>query len=86
MVGNTNGRNFTGLHGNGLLTAGGDADVLAWPAPSTASGAGYRGGDWRDPSASARASGRPYAARVFADRYDYLGSRAVRAAPSGVGP
>jgi formylglycine-generating enzyme required for sulfatase activity len=83
-VGNTTGRLFDGLHGNGALTAAGEADVSTWPAPSTATGAGFRGGDWANPSVHARASGRNNAASVHAARY--YGGRGVRSAPSGVGP
>ncbi len=84
-VGHATGRAFTGLHGNGVLNTAGDADVTAWPN-TTATGAGFRGGDWYDASAYARVSDRNYAALVGAARYLSKGSRAVRAVPSGVGP
>jgi len=40
------GVNFTGNHGNGMLTTNGQADVSSWPAPGLATGMGIRGGDW----------------------------------------
>ena len=84
-IGNATGRAFTGLHGNGVLTPGGDADVSNWPN-TTASGAGFRGGRWGDAHAYARVSDRGSAASVNANRINSRGSRAVRSAPSGVGP
>ena len=45
-VGNTEGRSFTGIHGNGALADNGNADVSFWPSNTTAVGAGLRGGDW----------------------------------------
>lgn len=85
-IGHANGRNFTGLHGNGVLTSAGDADVSNWPAPSTPSGAGFRGGDWRHGATGARASDRSSAVDADAARSIDYGGRAVRSAPSGVGP
>jgi len=49
-------------------------------------GAGYRGGNWNNASANARVSDRNNAANVNADRNNNNGGRAVRSAPSGVGP
>jgi hypothetical protein len=83
-VGNATGRLFTGLHGDGMLTSGGEADftALKWP-DATANGAGYRGGNYDSPSALARVSERSHAAYVKADRShaDLYGWRAVRSAP-----
>lgn len=50
-VGNATGRAFTGLHGDGALTAAGEANVTNWPSGfladvSDAVGAGYRSYDW----------------------------------------
>jgi len=74
------GRTFTGLHGNGVLTAAGVADVTAWPG-TDATGAGVRGGDWSDASTGARASERNRAAHVNPNRRSGLGGRGVRTAP-----
>ena len=49
-------------------------------------GAGFRGGNWNNASVNARASDRNNAANVNADRNNNNGGRAVRSAPSGVGP
>lgn len=84
-IGNANGRAFTGLHGNGALTTNGDADASNWPG-TDASGTEFRGGNWYDGSVRARASDRDLAAYVYAGRYYSFGGRAVRSAPSGVGP
>jgi hypothetical protein len=84
-VGNTTGRLFDGLHGNGALTAAGEADVSNWPG-TAATGAGFRGGGWYHACVRARASDRTFAAVVDAGRYSDYGGRGVRSAPSGVGP
>ena len=84
-IGHATGRTFTGLTGDGLLTTGGDANVSLWPG-TDAGGAGFRGGDWSDTAVYARASDRVNAALVNAARGNYFGWRAVRPAPSGVGP
>ena len=79
-IGHATGRAFTGLHGNGLLTSGGDADVTAWPN-TTATGAGLRGGNWATASTSLRVSDRGNTAFVYAVRASHSGWRAVRTAP-----
>ena len=79
-IGNAAGRAFTGLHGNGVLAAGGDADTAYWPG-ADASGAGDRGGDWKDAASYARASDRGRPARIYAVRISNYGGRAVRTAP-----
>ena len=79
-IGRATGGAFTGLHGNGLLTSGGDADVTAWPN-TTATGAGLRGGNWATASTSLRVSDRGNTAFVYAVRASHSGWRAVRTAP-----
>ena len=79
-VGNATGRSFTGLHGDGALTAAGDADVTAWP-PATADGSGFRGGSWDGTLLLARLSNRAFAASTQANRANYGGWRAVHSAP-----
>ncbi|MFH1244968.1 MAG: SUMF1/EgtB/PvdO family nonheme iron enzyme [Candidatus Omnitrophota bacterium] len=79
-VGNATGRLFTGLHGDGALTTGGDANVNLWPAVD-AVGAGFRGGDWYGGATDARASDRSYAAYTDPVRVDFYGGRAVRTSP-----
>jgi hypothetical protein len=79
----TKGRAFTGLHGDGKLTADGEADAAAlnWPLGTDALGAGYRGGGWSTASDYARVSGRNIAAHVNASRHSTFGWRGVRVAP-----
>jgi len=52
-VGNATGRAFTGVHGNGILSANGHANETAWPGltgnpgeVTDATGSGFRGGSW----------------------------------------
>jgi hypothetical protein len=47
-VGNSTGRAFTGLHGDGVISDSGYADVTNWPG-SGATGSGVRGGAWNQP-------------------------------------
>ncbi len=87
-VGRTTGRAFTGLHGDGVLTAAGSASVPGWP-PS--SGAGVRGGLWNNGyDLSLRLSDRQEQSRtsIIASslRTGVTGGRAARSAPAGVGP
>ena len=82
-VGNATGRAFTGLHGDGTLTATspfGEAAVAGWPG-SNATGAGFRGGSWSNAASDARASDRRIAAGTNATRYFNDGGRAARSAP-----
>ncbi len=72
------GRAFTGLHGNGTLTAAGGADIANWP--TTGSGAGLRGGYWEHTADTLRASDRINAARASIAR-NRVGWRGVRSAP-----
>jgi formylglycine-generating enzyme required for sulfatase activity len=54
----TTGRLFDGTkHGDGTLDVSGDADQSGWPSTS-AIGAGFRGGGWRDLASVARLSDR----------------------------
>lgn len=59
----------------------GDADVPFWPSARGA-GAGFRGGNWFDARARARASDRFWAAIPSIDRMKSHGGRAVRTAPA----
>lgn len=79
-VGNTQGRDFTGLHGNGNLDASGDADVLGWPGTG-ATGMGFRGGSWKETSDLLRTSDRFYATNTNGDRSGDYGGRGCRTAP-----
>jgi formylglycine-generating enzyme required for sulfatase activity len=80
-IGLANGRAFTGTHGNGGLAASGDPDGATWPAPTTANGAGFRGGSWDISAASLQVSDRSFAAAVSSLRTGSDGGRGARLAP-----
>jgi formylglycine-generating enzyme required for sulfatase activity len=80
-VANSDGRAFTGAHGDGALDSNGRADVTNWPAPTTASGSGFRGGSWDAASTAARVSDRSSAATADTSRLADYGGRGVRTAP-----
>lgn len=78
---NDAGRSFTGTHGNGSLGADGNASGNSdWPGTS-ASGSGFRGGDWTDPSDRMRVSDRFIGAYTETGRTASRGFRSVRTAP-----
>jgi len=77
-VGNTNGRDFTGSHGNGALDASGNCDVTNWPANSSASGSCMRGGDWYDGTTHKRVSSRLRGAYADSNRTWGYGGRGIR--------
>jgi hypothetical protein len=75
-VGHTDGRAFTGNHGNGMLDDAGNADVNLWPFLS------FRGGEWQAGNLSfLKVSDRYYAAISVADATASYGGRGVRSAP-----
>jgi hypothetical protein len=85
--GNTDGRNFTAVHGNGALTTAGHADVSTWPgyvstANTGATGSGRRGGSWEDVADRMRTSDRFQANGAVSTRNRANGFRAVRSLPS----
>ena len=84
---NNEGRNYTGLHGDGQLSASGNANTAQWPGLITGGdwfGAGGRGGSFSTTEASLKVSGRDLS--IYPDklgnRYLDLGFRAVRTAPN----
>ena len=79
-VGNPTGRNFSGLHGDGLIDASGDANVINWPDAS-GTGMGFRGGSWNQPANLLRISDRFYALNANGDRQGDYGGRGCRTAP-----
>lgn len=79
-IGNTNGRLYNGMHGNGNVDTNGTYDVSNWP-PTDSNGAGYRGGNWSNGAASLRLSARNIAAQVSAGRGQNETGRGVRSAP-----
>ena len=80
-IGNTDGRAFTGLHGDGTLDSSGDANVTNWPSSSTAAGSGFRGGTWSLDATYARVSDRFHAASTLTGRYHTSGARLARTSP-----
>jgi formylglycine-generating enzyme required for sulfatase activity len=78
-IGNSTGRNFTGLNGNGILTSAGNSDVTNW-SNSNSIGSGLRGGNWLSSISTIRTSNRAYAAFAFPSRGSALsgGFRGVR--------
>jgi formylglycine-generating enzyme required for sulfatase activity len=91
-IGNTEGRAYTGLHGNGRLSTNANADVDFWPGNNGsggvsgevtgATGIGLRGGAWLSSSSELRVSDRSKAAYTDATRSEYYGFRGVRSNPS----
>jgi hypothetical protein len=79
-VGNAEGQAFAGTHGDGVLSAGGDANVVSWPG-SAAGGAGFRGGSWSSHVDGLRVSNRGGAAYTGATRSYSYGWRGARSAP-----
>jgi len=83
-VGNTTGREFTGVHGDGKLNDAGDADVsvLLWPQGA---GTGERGGSWDgSPLWYTRVSDRRLVLNPYS-RKGWIGGRAGRSVP-GMNP
>ena len=79
-VGNTQGRAYTGVLGNGDLDATGNADATNWPG-ANAQGAGLRGGNWIFGALLMRVSDRGFASPALGARSDIYGGRGVRVAP-----
>ncbi len=73
------GRAYAGAHGDGALTAGGDADAANWPG-TDAVGAGARGGSWYDPAAQLMTSDRQNV-NIDATRKNTYGGRCVKTSP-----
>jgi formylglycine-generating enzyme required for sulfatase activity len=87
-VGHADGRVFTGVHGNGRLTALGNANQTSWPGMSIltgevglGNGSGRRGGSWETLAIEARVSDRS-SASLFQNIRDKIGGyRGVRTLP-----
>jgi formylglycine-generating enzyme required for sulfatase activity len=71
-VGDATSRLFTGLHGDGVLDASGNANVSNWTT------SGFRGGAWNNNLSSARASDRVSAGAELASRGSGQGGRFAR--------
>jgi formylglycine-generating enzyme required for sulfatase activity len=84
-IGNADGRVFTGVHGNGRLSANGYANQANWPGLTSgevtgASGSGFRGGAWNTASALLEVSDRSNAVYLNASSQSSYGFRGVRTA------
>ncbi|MFH1004575.1 MAG: SUMF1/EgtB/PvdO family nonheme iron enzyme [Bacteroidota bacterium] len=81
-AGNATGRAFTGVHGNGVIDATGNANASLWPN-TTATGAGFRGGAWRwlGGAVYLRVSDRYDAADTVSGRSPDYAGRGVRSVP-----
>ena len=84
-IGNPEGRSYTGVHGNGLLTSVGHHDTSGWPSATTTMGIGFRGGDYNDLLTwdliiYLRVSDRTFSGEPAAGRYGIGGGRGVRTA------
>ena len=79
-IGNSDGRSYTGSHGDGVLDSTGNANAGSWPG-TDASGAGHRGGDWSNAVVNARVADRNNAADTNSNRSHGIGFRGERLAP-----
>lgn len=79
-IGHATGLNYTGAHGDGVLTAGGEANAVNWPG-ADAIGAGARGGSWQDLPPLLATSDRQKAFVTDAARAATYGGRCVRTGP-----
>ena len=80
-VGTAQGRNFTGVHGNGIISSTGNGTAINWPNNTTGDGYSYRGGSWLNGSDFIRVSDRFDGASVIASGNNRLGFRCARTAP-----
>lgn len=72
-------RAFDGAHGDGILTAAGEANASTWNGALAI--AGRRGGSWGDAAPLHRLADRSGAENILSNRAPYNGFRAVRTAP-----
>ena len=79
-VGKDVGRAYTGNHGDAKISTNGTHDVVAWPEPSQAWGAGVRGGNFLSTNEYARLSGRAKVSQLDPFRHQTYGGRGVRTA------
>jgi formylglycine-generating enzyme required for sulfatase activity len=74
-VGNSTGRSYTGILGNGILDSNGLANTADWP---NYTGTGLRGGSWESLEARLRTSDRNSATQGSATRTNNTGGRGGR--------
>ncbi|WP_452226112.1 SUMF1/EgtB/PvdO family nonheme iron enzyme [Lacinutrix cladophorae] len=81
-VGSAQGRAFTGIHGNGIISSTtGNGTVSNWPNNTTGDGYSFRGGSWLNGADFIRVSDRFDGASIIASGNNRLGFRAARTAP-----
>ncbi|MFM9143563.1 MAG: SUMF1/EgtB/PvdO family nonheme iron enzyme, partial [Bacteroidota bacterium] len=85
-VGHSQGRVYTGVHGDGSLSAAGLANVNLWPKQvnsevSSSDGMGIRGSAWNGVGSTAAVSDRTAGSRILIGRFSTLGCRGVRTMP-----
>lgn len=79
-VGNSTGRAFTSIHGDGVLDLNGDANTSTWPG-TNAIGSNLRGGSYAGVANLMRISDRSNGATTLTTRTKDAGGRGVRLAP-----
>lgn len=79
-IGNTEGRSFTGTHGDGSLAATGESNVTSWPATTTGIGTRLKGGSFNSTQSSMNISDR-FEVTDLASRGSNYGGRGIRTAP-----
>jgi formylglycine-generating enzyme required for sulfatase activity len=77
-TGNASGAAFIGNNGDGTLDVSGEHNQSTWPSGTTATGAGFRGGDYSNLATYVRISDRQSAASTIATRSYGQGGRGVR--------
>lgn len=79
-AGNPTGRAYTGSHGDGGLTVGGNHNVPAWPGTG-GPGTGFRGGDWYIGDRLCRTADRSRVLLGASNGVEGSGGRGIRTAP-----
>ncbi|MCW3103705.1 MAG: hypothetical protein JWO09_2145 [Bacteroidetes bacterium] len=77
-TGNAAGVAYTGVAGDGTLDVNGEANQATWPSPVTATGSGFRGGDYVNTAVYVRTSDRASATSAVTTRSYNQGGRGVR--------
>ena len=76
-AGNAGGRAYTGLHGDGALSAESEANTVGWPSSSN-NAVSPRGGGFGDAPSELQVSGRVYSPIPSSNVTSFLGGRGVR--------
>ncbi|RYY69752.1 MAG: hypothetical protein EOO13_08615 [Chitinophagaceae bacterium] len=76
--GNTQGRNYTGLHGDGTLNAASESNTAGWPSATNDFAIVGKGGAYGDGMGELTVSGRVYPPMAISTASGFLGGRGVR--------